>query len=77
MSMKQELAISPVGTVEYMAPEVRTLLRAHCMRRVSPSRWKWVHVAHDVGRCLAVSIFLPRCAVTKEHLSSGVYIKPP
>jgi serine/threonine protein kinase len=23
MSMKQELAISPVGTVEYMAPEVR------------------------------------------------------
>ena len=22
MSMKQELAISPVGTVEYMAPEV-------------------------------------------------------
>ena len=23
MSMKQEVAISPVGTVEYMAPEVR------------------------------------------------------
>lgn len=25
MSMKQEMAISPVGTVEYMAPEV-----SHC-----------------------------------------------
>ena len=25
MSMKQELAISPVGTVEYMAPEVQPL----------------------------------------------------
>ena len=25
MSMKQEMAISPVGTVEYMAPEVRHL----------------------------------------------------
>ena len=25
MSMKQELAISPVGTVEYMAPEVRAV----------------------------------------------------
>jgi NIMA (never in mitosis gene a)-related kinase 1/4/5 len=24
MSMKQEAAISPVGTVEYMSPEVRT-----------------------------------------------------
>ena len=24
MSMKQEVAISPVGTVEYMAPEVST-----------------------------------------------------
>jgi len=25
MSMKQEVAISPVGTVEYMAPEVMIL----------------------------------------------------
>ena len=27
MSMKQELAISPVGTVEYMAPEVREMFQ--------------------------------------------------
>lgn len=25
MSMKQEVAISPVGTVEYMAPEVKSI----------------------------------------------------
>ena len=25
MSMKQEVAISPVGTVEYMAPEVNSI----------------------------------------------------
>ena len=29
MSMKQELAISPVGTVEYMAPEVRACAAPH------------------------------------------------
>jgi len=26
MSMKQEVAISPVGTVEYMAPEVMVMI---------------------------------------------------
>ena len=29
MSMKQELAISPVGTVEYMAPEVKPRAALH------------------------------------------------
>lgn len=30
MSMRQESAISPVGTVEYMAPEVRCVRCARC-----------------------------------------------
>ena len=30
MSMKQEVAISPVGTVEYMAPEVKIIHLASC-----------------------------------------------
>lgn len=37
MSMKQEVAISPVGTVEYMAPEVSTIgiseQKARCPKR--------------------------------------------
>ena len=32
MSMKQELAISPVGTVEYMAPEVHPLSPFHSLQ---------------------------------------------
>lgn len=32
MSMKQEAAISPVGTVEYMSPEVRPADSSHCSR---------------------------------------------
>ena len=35
MSMKQELAISPVGTVEYMAPEVRPPAALHPSLRCS------------------------------------------
>ena len=31
MSMKQEMAISPVGTVEYMAPEVRRARSFPCL----------------------------------------------
>ncbi len=38
MSMKQEVAISPVGTVEYMAPEVIPYLcNSHCVSRHHPS----------------------------------------
>ena len=35
MSMKQELAISPVGTVEYMAPEVWRCASLECTSIVS------------------------------------------
>lgn len=51
MSMKQELAISPVGTVEYMAPEV-------CVACCMGIRDKGCHtsrVVHEVGKDLLIS----------------------
>ena len=60
MSMKQELAISPVGTVEYMAPEVAPPAALHLYMchsqplqlqvsgRSTPAT---LHVAHARARC--------------------------
>ena len=39
MSMKQELAISPVGTVEYMAPEVPLHAALHLSVHCSQPFW--------------------------------------
>ena len=52
MSMKQEVAISPVGTVEYMAPEVNSIYNQ------SRAAWKqWLPVRRLMAyTCLYVDI---------------------
>lgn len=51
MSMKQEVAISPVGTVEYMAPEVGTpCFPLHSASVVVPIMRVFLYAA-KVGTC--------------------------
>ena len=51
MSMKQEMAISPVGTVEYMAPEV-----SHC-----PFQYELKNLGTDQGDATHSTMSQPHC----------------
>ena len=52
MSMKQEVAISPVGTVEYMAPEVNSIciaLTSASGAALCPSSCSWALNGFDLS----------------------------
>ena len=72
MSMKQEVAISPVGTVEYMAPEVMRLHNAVCEARnpgLNRLLFVW-HRGHGMLRCALPCCAVPCCAVLRRAVLS-------
>ena len=74
MSMKQEVAISPVGTVEYMAPEVsNALFLQHISRAYWPFKYSLGNVIAHMQPCqteLALRSLRLACSAEEIRQSS-------